>query len=131
MARQDLILIETICFHYKIEISFIIELENIGLIKTETVENNKFIHQDKISDLEKMIESLRKQQQTWSEVERAAIDGDSVNVDFEGSIEDFQRNFDNYKERGYNEHAAQAMAVESLESGETPRESTRFARLNS
>jgi len=55
MARQDLILIETICFHYKIEISFIIELENIGLIKTETIENNKFIHQDKISDLEKMI----------------------------------------------------------------------------
>jgi hypothetical protein len=51
--------------------------------------------------------------------------------DFEGSIEDFQRNFDNYKERGYNEHAAQAMAVESLESGETPHESTRFARLNS
>ena len=55
MARQDLILIETLCFHYKIEISFIKELENIGLIKTETFENSKFIHQDKISDLEKMI----------------------------------------------------------------------------
>jgi len=51
--------------------------------------------------------------------------------DFEGSIEDFQRNFANYKERGYNEHAAQAMAVESLESGESPHESTRFAMLNS
>ena len=37
--------------------------------------------------------------------------------DFEGTIEEFQRNFDKYKERGDNEHAAQAMAVESLESG--------------
>jgi len=55
MNKQDLILIETICFHYKVEISFIKDLENIGLITTETVENNKFIHQDKINDLEKMI----------------------------------------------------------------------------
>lgn len=55
MAKQDLILIETLCFHYKIEISFIRGLENVGLIKTETIENNTFIHQDKISDLEKMI----------------------------------------------------------------------------
>jgi len=49
--------------------------------------------------------------------------------DFEGSIEDYERNFANYKEKGYNEHAAQAMAVESLESGESPRESIRFARI--
>ena len=39
---------------------------------------------------------------------------------FEGSIEDYERNFANFKERGYNEHAAQAMAVESLESEEPP-----------
>ena len=49
--------------------------------------------------------------------------------DFEGSIEDYQRNFANFREKGYNEHAAQAMAVESLESGESPRESIRFARI--
>lgn len=55
MDKQDLILIETICFHYKVEISFIKDLENIGLINIETYENNKFIHQDKLSDLEKMI----------------------------------------------------------------------------
>ena len=29
MDNSDLILIETICFHYKIEISFIKDLENI------------------------------------------------------------------------------------------------------
>ena len=49
--------------------------------------------------------------------------------DFEGSIEDYERNFANYREKGYNEHAAQAMAVESLESGESPQESIRFARI--
>ena len=52
--------------------------------------------------------------------------------DFEGSIEDFERYFANYKEKGFNEHAAQAMAVEALEGREeAPRESIRFARIYS
>lgn len=55
MAIQELILIEKLCIHYKIEDSFFDELENIGLIKIEIFEQNKFIHQDKIGDLEKMI----------------------------------------------------------------------------
>ncbi|UMB53815.1 chaperone modulator CbpM [Lutibacter sp. A64] len=55
MDKQNLIQIETICYHYKVEISFIKDLENIGLITVETYENTKFIHEDKISDLEKMI----------------------------------------------------------------------------
>ena len=42
--------------------------------------------------------------------------------DFEGSIEDYD-NYANFKEKGYNEHAAQAMAVEALESDEMPQES--------
>ena len=49
--------------------------------------------------------------------------------DFESSVEQYERNLSNYKEKGFNEHAAQAMAVESLESGEQPRESIRFARI--
>ena len=49
--------------------------------------------------------------------------------DFDSSIERYERNLSNFKERGYNEHAAQAMAVESLETGENPKESIRFARL--
>jgi len=55
MATQDLILIEKLCLHYKIKFSFFDALENIGLIKIEIFEQNKFIHQDKIRDLEKMI----------------------------------------------------------------------------
>ena len=49
--------------------------------------------------------------------------------DFEGSIEDFERFFAMYKEKGFNEHAAQAMAVEAMEGREKPRESIRFARI--
>ena len=49
--------------------------------------------------------------------------------DFDSSIERYERNLSNFKEKGYNEHAAQAMAVESLETGEDPRESIRFARI--
>jgi hypothetical protein len=50
-------------------------------------------------------------------------------TDFDSSIEQYQRNFNNFKERGYNEHAAQAMAVEAMETGEKPTESLRFARI--
>ena len=50
-------------------------------------------------------------------------------TDFDSSVEQYQRNFNNFKERGYNEHAAQAMAVEAMETGEKPTESLRFARI--
>jgi hypothetical protein len=49
--------------------------------------------------------------------------------DLDSSIEQYERNYSNYREKGYNEHAAQAMAVESLETGENPEESIRFARI--
>jgi hypothetical protein len=51
--------------------------------------------------------------------------------DFESSIEAYQSAYQNFRERGYNEHAAQAMAVESLEGEEKPTESIRFARIYS
>ena len=49
--------------------------------------------------------------------------------DFESSIEAYQSNYDNYRSKGFNEHAAQAMAVESMEGGEVPSKSLRFARV--
>lgn len=55
MGRQDLILIKTLCVHYKVEISFFKELDNIGLIEIEFLDNDEFIHEEKIGDLEKMI----------------------------------------------------------------------------
>ena len=49
--------------------------------------------------------------------------------DIDSSIEAYERNYANYKEKGFCNEAAQAMAVESLEGGETPTESLRFARV--
>ncbi|MES2604142.1 MAG: trigger factor [Pseudomonadota bacterium] len=39
------------------------------------------------SDIDKMVETLRKQRQTWQEVDRAAADGDQVLIDFVGKID--------------------------------------------
>tara|TARA_Y100000385_G_scaffold24219_1_gene23349 strand:+ start:178 stop:555 length:378 start_codon:yes stop_codon:yes gene_type:complete len=48
--------------------------------------------------------------------------------DFESSVAKYQQYEDNYKSKGFNEHAAQAMAVEALEGRqEEPRESMRYA----
>ena len=55
MMTQNLILIESVCIHYKIAPVFINELNELGLIEIEIIEQKKFIHQDKIIDLEKMI----------------------------------------------------------------------------
>jgi len=39
------------------------------------------------ADVDEMIETLRKQQQEWKEVKRAAKDGDLLVIDFEGTID--------------------------------------------
>lgn len=41
----------------------------------------------KESDIDEMLENLRKQRATWTAVERAAKPGDQVTIDFEGSID--------------------------------------------
>ncbi len=55
MATRNLILIETLCSRYEIEFSFIDALNSEGLIMIETIKRQKYIHQDRINDLEKMI----------------------------------------------------------------------------
>ena len=50
--------------------------------------------------------------------------------DIDTSIESYERNYANFKEKGYCPEAAQALAVESLEDEEGPTESLRFARIH-
>lgn len=51
-------------------------------------------------------------------------------TDFESSVEKYQQYYDNYREKGFCEEAAQAMAVEAMEgASEPPEESIRFARI--
>mgnify|MGYP003137559385 FL=1 len=49
----------------------------------------------------------------------------------DSSIETYERNYANFRERGFCDEAAQALAVETLETGNAPKESTRFARIYS
>lgn len=55
MNDKRLISAQTLCLHYNIEISFVDALNKMGLIQIEIIEQNQFIHQNQISDLEKII----------------------------------------------------------------------------
>jgi hypothetical protein len=53
--KEHLIPTQTICSQYNLEISFIDTIHHMGLIQVEIIEQNQFIHQDQISELEKII----------------------------------------------------------------------------
>lgn len=53
--ERKLISTKTICKHYKIELAFIDSLHQMGLVQIEIIEEDKFILQDQMSDLEKMV----------------------------------------------------------------------------
>lgn len=55
MSQENFIPAQTLCFQYNIEISFVHELSNMGLIQIELIEQDHFIHQDEIGTLEKII----------------------------------------------------------------------------
>jgi len=55
MNRKHLIPTHLLCLHYNIEISFVDALNNFGLLKVELVDDNQFIHQDEVGNLEKII----------------------------------------------------------------------------
>ena len=55
MELKDFIPIVQLCEHYSVEISFFDELHEEGLISIITLEQTSYLHQDKISDVEKMI----------------------------------------------------------------------------
>ncbi|MDZ4749272.1 MAG: chaperone modulator CbpM [Saprospiraceae bacterium] len=55
MNTKHLISIQILCSHYDIEISFVEALTQMGLIQIEIIEQNQYLHQDQISDLEKII----------------------------------------------------------------------------
>lgn len=55
MNAQDWIPAQTICSLYDIELSFVDTLGSMGLIKIEIIEQRHFIHQDQVSNLEKIM----------------------------------------------------------------------------
>jgi len=55
MSKEKFIPLQKLCELYKIEMSFFSSLNEIGLIQITIIEESNCIHQDKITDLEKMI----------------------------------------------------------------------------
>ncbi len=55
MSTENYIPVQQLCAYYQIEMSFIDNLNEYGLIEISTIEASHFIHHDRITDLEKMI----------------------------------------------------------------------------
>lgn len=55
MEAKNFIPVIQLCSHYKVEVSFFNELNEIGLIDITTIKQASYLHQDKINDVEKMI----------------------------------------------------------------------------
>jgi signal transduction histidine kinase len=55
MENKKLILIEQFCKHHEIEFSFINSLQEFGLIEIVVFENEKYIPEEQLNDVEKMI----------------------------------------------------------------------------
>ena len=59
MAATKMILIQQICTYHEIEFSFIHELNELGLIEIQNIEDDKYIHVNQLKDVEKMIRMHR------------------------------------------------------------------------
>ncbi len=55
MENQKLILVDTLCVYYELELSFFESLEEIGLIFLIREEEKIFLPEEKVTDLEKVL----------------------------------------------------------------------------
>ncbi|MCB9313458.1 MAG: MerR family transcriptional regulator [Lewinellaceae bacterium] len=55
MNTPTYIPVETLCLHYQIEIAFLDRLLELQLIEVQTIEETICIHEDHLSDLERII----------------------------------------------------------------------------
>ena len=57
----------------------------VEIVEMKGFEIEKMVSEVTESDIDEIIEVFRKQQGTWDAVERAAVDGDKVNIDYDGT----------------------------------------------
>ena len=55
MSLENLIPLDQLCTHYKVEMSFFTNLNEFGLIEIRTIEQSQYVHQDITSDIDKII----------------------------------------------------------------------------
>lgn len=87
-----------------------VELGELSKIKLEKAESTV-----EDSDIDEMIETLRKQNAVWDVVERPAEDGDTVVIDFKGSIDGEE--FDGGSAEGSNLVLGSGQMIPGFESG--------------
>lgn len=59
MKSSNYISLDTLCEHYEIEVSFINQLNEMGIIEIINIEHSNCIHSDRIKNLEKIIRMNR------------------------------------------------------------------------
>lgn len=55
MSTENFIPLYKLCTHYKVEISFFNNLNDIGLIEIQNIEETLYVHKDSIYDIEKIL----------------------------------------------------------------------------
>lgn len=55
METNELVLIEQLCLHHQIEVSFIDALHEFGLIEVVVIEDQKYLAQEQLNSVEKMM----------------------------------------------------------------------------
>lgn len=55
MNPKKLILLDTLCSHFKVEMAFFSNLNEMGLIEIQTIEKLEYIHEDTLFEMEKII----------------------------------------------------------------------------
>ena len=55
MGTENLIPVDQVCMYHNVEISFVDALHTFGLIELVVVENNRYLSNEQLKDLEKMM----------------------------------------------------------------------------
>ncbi|PRZ27817.1 chaperone modulator CbpM [Flavobacterium granuli] len=55
MNTENFIPLSTLSIHYKVELTFFDNLNEIGLIEIQTINQTQYVHQDSIYEIEKII----------------------------------------------------------------------------
>jgi hypothetical protein len=69
MKKNNLILVESLCNHYEVELSVFWSLNDVGLIQIETIDDAAFIPETKLSDLDKIVRLHTELNLNWEAID--------------------------------------------------------------
>ncbi len=69
MKKNNLILVESLCRHYEVELSVFWSLNDMGLIQIETINEAPFIAEATLSDLDKIVRLHTELNLNWEAID--------------------------------------------------------------